>query len=153
MIQRIQSVYLALAILSVALMFAFRISFAETTAGLAEITVYGATLNGEPLSMTWFILPPYVYNILIILILATSLVLFKNRRRQLLLGRLSYLLILAYFVVLYFAGDALAGEVGAENPSYGAGTYFPIIALTFTFLANRAIKKDDDLVRSLDRLR
>lgn len=153
MIQRIQSVYLALAILSIALMFAFRISFAETTAGLAEITVYGASLNGEPLNLSWFIVPPFVFNIIIIIVLATSLVLFKNRRRQLLLGRLSYLLILAYFVVLYFAGDAMAGHVGAENPSYGAGTYFPILALTFTFLANRAIKKDEDLVRSLDRLR
>jgi hypothetical protein len=40
-----------------------------------------------------------------------------------------------------------------ERIDYGLGMYLPVIALAFTFLANRGIKKDEDLVKSVDRLR
>ena len=36
---------------------------------------------------------------------------------------------------------------------YSYGFYFPVAALAFQFLANRGIKKDEALVRSVERLR
>ncbi|TVR39217.1 MAG: DUF4293 family protein [Cryomorphaceae bacterium] len=154
MIQRIQTVYLALAILSMALMFAFKISYIETGDDLAVITVYGVTLNDQAVQNSWLVLPPWAWNVLIIAALVSAVVLYRNRRRQMLLARTSSLLIIAYFVVLYFAGTTLADSfTGVERPSYGVSTYFPVAAFAFVFLANRAIKKDEDLVRSLDRLR
>jgi len=36
---------------------------------------------------------------------------------------------------------------------YGIGYFGPIAALPFVFLANRGIKKDENLIKSLDRLR
>jgi ABC-type polysaccharide transport system permease subunit len=33
------------------------------------------------------------------------------------------------------------------------GIYLPLVALVFLIMANRAIKRDDKLVRSADRLR
>jgi hypothetical protein len=154
MIQRIQSVYLALAVLSMALMFAFKVAAVPTETAEAVLTIYGATIGESNLSIAILVIPPYVFNVLIIILLITSLLMYKNRKRQMMLGRLSYLLILGYFVFLYFAVDGLANAVEtAERVIYGAGIYFPVAALAFVFLANRAIKKDEALVRSLDRLR
>lgn len=154
MIQRIQSVYLALAILSVALMFAFKIAEVQAVSGNAVLTVYGAMWANQPVDSSLLILPPFVFNILIIILLVVSLLMYKNRKRQMVLGRVSYILILGYFVFLYFLSDSIAKAIeGGERIVYGAGIYFPIAALAFVFLANRAIKKDEALVRSLDRLR
>lgn len=154
MIQRIQTLYLVLAILSMALLFAFKVATIETPQGEAMLTVYGASHNQEPLALDIMVVPPYVFVSVIILVLLVSVFLFKNRKQQMLVGRLSYLIILGFLVFLYFAGDALSSAVEASsNISYGAGIYFPVAALAFVFLANRAIKKDEDLVRSLDRLR
>jgi hypothetical protein len=87
-------------------------------------------------------------------LLLAIVTMFKNRKLQLILGRLSYLLILGYFVLLYWWTDQIAGIlVPGSEAAYGAGIYFPVAALAFVFLANRAIKKDEDLVKSLDRLR
>ncbi len=153
MIQRIQSVYLALAILSIALMFAFKVAGVSIDSTEAVLTVYGATINQQPQDLALLVVPPYVFNIVIIIVLLASIVLYKNRKRQMVIGRIAYLLILGYFVFLYFAADQLAAVAGEEHVSYGAGVYYPIAALAFVFLANRAIKKDEALVRSLDRLR
>ena len=63
MIQRIQSVYLALAILSIALMFAFKVAGVSTGSTEAVLTVYGATLDQQPLDLALMAVPPYVFNI------------------------------------------------------------------------------------------
>lgn len=137
-----------------ALMFAFKVAFVPTETGEAVLTIYGATLNGEALSLSLLQLPPWIYNLIVIAVLVACIAMFKNRKRQMVLGRLSYLLILGFLVFLYFASDALVDAVTATEPiAYGAGIYFPVMALVFVFLANRAIKKDEALVRSLDRLR
>lgn len=154
MIQRIQSVYLALAILSMALMFAFKVAGISTADGEAVLTIYGATLNAEPLGLPLLVVPPFIYTAIIIVALVIQLLLFKNRKFQMTVGRVAYLLILGFVVFLYFAGDQLAEAVNATGDlRYGAGIYFPVAAVAFVFLANRSIKKDEELVRSLDRLR
>jgi hypothetical protein len=43
---------------------------------------------------------------------------------------------------------------GVELPiKYQAGAWMSVLLIVFTFLANRYIKKDEDLVRSADRIR
>tara|TARA_Y100000589_G_scaffold328065_1_gene371367 strand:+ start:49 stop:210 length:162 start_codon:yes stop_codon:yes gene_type:complete len=44
-------------------------------------------------------------------------------------------------------------NVEVQNQVYHVGFYMLISSIPFLFLANRGIKKDDDLVKSLDRLR
>jgi len=154
MIQRIQTVYLLLAILSMALMFAFKIAAVPAESGEAVFSIYGATLNDQPLALDILMVPPYVYNLIVIVALLACLLMFRNRKTQMMIGRLSYLLILGFLVFLYFAGDAMVGAITATDTiHYGAGIYFPVAAVAFVFLANRSIKKDEELVRSLDRLR
>ena len=45
----------------------------------------------------------------------------------------------------------VSGETSVSEK--GIGMFLPIVAIVFLVLANKAIKKDEDLVKSADRLR
>ena len=95
-------------------------------------------------------------GIVIGLLALTAFIMFsyKNRKRQLVLGRVNYFLILALVVFIHVSIKKILGQMGAgQSIVYGISTYLPVVSLVFQFLANRAIKKDEELVKSLDRLR
>ena len=76
---------------------------------------------------------------------------FKFRERQFVLGRLNIILnfiLLAFFVYgsLNLSGETIVSEKGI-------GILLPILSIVLLVLANKAIKKDEDLVKSVDRLR
>ena len=81
-----------------------------------------------------------------------TIFLYKNRNLQIRLSNLNMLVICIFIgTVFYFADHSKANEVLVVH--YAVGCYFPLIQLVFTFLAMRAIRKDELLVRSADRLR
>jgi hypothetical protein len=45
----------------------------------------------------------------------------------------------------------VSGEAAVSEK--GIGMFIPIASIVFLVLANKAIKKDEDLVKSVDRLR
>ncbi len=60
------------------------------------------------------------------------------------------------FSMFYLIDKAQAMFEGMQIEAeihYGIGTYLPLLAVVLNILATRAIKKDDKLVRSADRLR
>ena len=82
-----------------------------------------------------------------------SIFMFKNRKTQLLLNRFAFVaniigLVLA-LVFFYTSSESL----GNAEPEDGLGLYLPILFLIFSLLAMRYIRKDDNLVSSMDRLR
>lgn len=81
-----------------------------------------------------------------------SLFLFKNRKRQMKLTRIAGLLTIAEIVFLIVSyldiSDLAENGVNLEYPVF----ILPISTILF-FLAVAAIKKDDELVRSVDRIR
>lgn len=80
---------------------------------------------------------------------------FKNRLTQMKLGLLNTLVLaaLAGTTVYYalYVGSAMVPV--NNNGTYEAGFYMPLLALFVNALANRFIRKDENLVRSVDRLR
>ena len=80
-----------------------------------------------------------------------SILLFKNRKNQFVLNRLN--MILNLFLLGFFVYRSL--NLSGENiiSEKGIGMLIPVISIVFLVLANRAIKKDEDLVKSVDRLR
>ena len=79
---------------------------------------------------------------------------FRNRFFQLKLGALNMLLICATIGADFFysnQGERLL-NVKLEG-AYQAGFYLPTLALLLNLLANRFIRSDERLVRSMDRLR
>ncbi|MDO4229078.1 MAG: DUF4293 domain-containing protein [Capnocytophaga sp.] len=76
---------------------------------------------------------------------------FKTRQTQFVFNRLNILInitLLGIFVyrVLTSSGENLISEKGV-------GIFLPVLSIVFLFLANKAIRRDEDLVKSADRLR
>ncbi|WP_242203710.1 DUF4293 domain-containing protein [Aestuariivivens insulae] len=138
MLQRIQSIYLlAVAIVSAGVIFICPLFQIEGKDGQ---WVY-ATDNLVYLSL-------FLGSALLAL---TSIFRYKNRKSQFVLGRLN--IILNFFLLGFFVYLSLnvSGETVVSEK--GIGMFLPIISIVFLVLANRAIKKDEDLVKSVDRLR
>lgn len=76
---------------------------------------------------------------------------FKDRKKQFVLGRLAILDNLILLGLLIYVTLNLPG--GTSEPKNGIGMFIPIVSIVLVALANKAIKKDEDLVKSVDRLR
>jgi hypothetical protein len=80
-----------------------------------------------------------------------AILLYKKRKNQFVLNRLNmvlHLFLLGFFV---YRSLNLSGE--AQVSEKGIGMLIPVFSIVFLALANKAIKKDEDLVKSVDRLR
>lgn len=80
-----------------------------------------------------------------------SIFLFKNRKLQFVLGRLNILI--NFFAIGFFVYTALNLPGEFEISEKGIGGLIPLVSIVFLALANKAIKKDEDLVKSVDRFR
>jgi hypothetical protein len=79
---------------------------------------------------------------------------FKARLKQMKLGAVNAFVLLAYVALatyfIYTGEEQIGHEVrGVFKPGY----FLPLGALLFNSLANRFIRKDEKLVRSVDRIR
>lgn len=136
MIQRIQTLYLLVIILLEGVL-PFWINLWYDLAGNEifakhEILISGAFFLGATLALI-------------------AIVLFKNRKNQFVVNRLN--LIVNLFLLGFFVYRSLnvSGEIAISEK--GIGMLIPVFSIVFLVLANRAIKKDEDLVKSVDRLR
>ncbi|WP_405608402.1 DUF4293 domain-containing protein [Polaribacter sp. Asnod1-A03] len=143
MIQRIQSIYLLLASL--------------VSGGLIFVFDLWENLKGEVYILDLFLRESFLLKIVPILFLLsaiTSLIdvfLFKKRQLQFVVGRLIILTNLILLGLLVYVSLTLPGEISISEK--GIGMFLPILAILLVVLANKAIKKDEDLVKSVDRLR
>jgi membrane protease YdiL (CAAX protease family) len=76
---------------------------------------------------------------------------FKKRQNQFVMGRLNIILNLFLLGLFVYRLLTVSGETSVSEK--GIGMFLPIVAIVFLVLANKAIKKDEDLVKSVDRLR
>ncbi|GAB5472330.1 MAG: DUF4293 domain-containing protein [Maribacter sp.] len=136
MIQRIQSVYLLLVAL-----------FAGVGPFMAYLwlDMQGGEFYAQ--NELWISIAFYAAAVLALV----TIFLFKNRQNQFVMNRLNMILqlfLLGFFVYrsLNLSGETLVSEKGI-------GMLIPVFSIVFLVLANRAIKKDEDLVKSVDRLR
>ncbi|WP_269222347.1 DUF4293 family protein [Flavobacterium sp. IMCC34518] len=81
-----------------------------------------------------------------------SIVSFKKRQTQFVANRLNIILNLILLGLFVYHSLNLSGETVIVSEK-GIGMFLPILAIVFLVLANKAIKKDEDLVKSVDRLR
>ena len=134
MIQRIQTLYLFLVVLlSVVLIYGVQASILGLDfKGSAGVLVFGE-------------------GVLSVFLAVGSIFWYRNRQNQFVINRLnliSQLFLLGFFV---YRSLNVSGEVATSEK--GIGMLIPIFSIVFLVLANRAIKKDEDLVKSADRLR
>ena len=80
-----------------------------------------------------------------------SIFLFKNRRTQIVINRLNIVLNFFLLGIIVYLLLTLSGEAVVSKK--GIGSFLPLIVILFLVLANKAIIKDEKLVKSVDRLR
>ncbi len=134
MIQRVQSLYL-LAALAADAGFYF-VGQTESNVALGQWSM--ASIN-------------QTIQLVLMVLIVWSIFKFKQRLHQFVLNRLS--IILNFVLVGVFAYQSLNLPGEASVSQKGIGVVLPIISIVFLVLANKAIKRDEDLVKSVDRLR
>jgi ABC-type multidrug transport system permease subunit len=143
MIQRIQTIYLILAsIVSGGLIFVFNLW------NTIKQKIFVVDLFSREI-ITLKVIPFMFIASAVLSILAVFL--FNNRKLQFVLGRIIILINLFLLGLLIYVSLTLSGETSVSEK--GIGMFLPILAILFLVLANKAIKKDEDLVKSVDRLR
>lgn len=136
MIQRVQSIYIFIAIILMVVMYLW---FPVILDGSGALIVE----RDEPL-----VLGLLALSVLIPLIAIFS---FKNRKRQMGLNRLTILIQIILLGVFAYQLLMLSGEIIISKK--GIGVFIPVVSIVFLMLANKAIKRDENLVKSVDRLR
>ncbi len=145
MIQRIQSVFLFLA--AACCFGPFALPFAQSPEGAvlsSGIFADGVYNLADQISL------PIIFALAGLFALVT-IFLFKRRKLQMRMAMLTAIIVFfaMAFVVVFLLQDPTA-EVTFDIK---AGVIFPPLAFLFALLGHRYIKKDEKLVRSMDRLR
>jgi len=147
MIQRIQSIFLLLAAACAFCLFAF--PFGTTEAPVANSTIYNDGVYNIQDSVALLALFCVAGGLAFI-----SIFLFKNRKTQLLMGRLAIIAnIIGFVMVIIFYMNSAPELKDIQDSENLIGFSLPIAFLVFAFLSQRYISKDDKLVGSMDRLR
>ena len=129
MLQRIQTVWIFLAVLGSV--------FLNITA--QDFDVLGAYLTIN------------VSTVILILFGVLSIFSFRNRKRQILLNNISIIINALLIGLLAYWLLNLSG--GISIPEKGIEPVFPFLSIVCLLLANMYIRKDERLVKSVDRLR
>lgn len=144
MLQRIQSLYLFL----VGIIAGGLALFYNGWMNLTEQTFKLETLVG---SIEFFVKNIGIGFFLVLFLAFLSLFSFKNRKRQIYTNRLNILINLILFGLLTYHLLKISGETFVSEK--GIGCVLPWVSIALLLVANRAIQKDEDLVKSVDRLR
>lgn len=136
MIQRIQTIFMILVVLIMGGLF---IWFPEVKNETGDLLY----TREEPL---FFALIFISIALAIIAILS-----YKKRKNQFVINRLNILTNFILLGVFVYRSLTVPGETLVSEK--GIGMFLPILSIVFLVMANRAIQKDENLVKSVDRLR
>jgi len=157
MLQRKQTLFLLLAVLCGALTFVFPVdtftrgdhSYIFRTTGL--FTGEGVPVQDVATKVPFAVLLGVLSGILLAVVF-----MYRNRIRQMRLLRMMNLLMLAIVVFLFITDNSIRvhlAQGGRVANQFGLSAILPLGMIIFTFLADRSIRKDEELVKSMDRLR
>lgn len=154
MIQRIQSLYLLIvAALMTTTLFA---PLAKFMTDKAEFALNAFTLEDVATGVTQSI-PPYLGILLVLTVIVpfVTMLLFKRRMLQIRLCAVNIVLLIGVviFIAIYYYLNSILDGAEFTARSFSMAAIFPLLSLILTYLAARAIFKDEMLVRSLDRIR
>ncbi len=157
MIQRIQTIFLILALISGALLFYFPLAqfYHEFFGNYKLFVTELKSMDPDPKITTsfWFVSPLWLMAGATVILSLVSIFLYKNRLSQLRLVSFNILLNISLVVLVFIIYSDKITKLTQIEPSYQIGIFLPLISVVFLVLANRFIRKDETLVKSTDRLR
>lgn len=152
MLQRKQTVYMFFALIIMGLMFFFPIiRFIDPDSNIYEL-IYLGVVNIESGNYIVKAIPLTILLAVIVLLLIITIFSYKNRILQMRLSVFCILLMLGSLGLIYFYALHGQGKIHGEI-FYLYPVIFPVVSTILAFLAFRGVKKDEELVRSYDRIR
>ena len=167
MLQRVQTIFLLLVAISMILMLFFPIwektAREQDQGGRLTLNAFqqkfeqantddnGESVGQEEKKPTFYIA---ILAIFAAIIATISIFKYDNRLTQIKLGALNALLIAGVMgTSLYVTMNSEKIMDPGVQGSYKIGFFMPVAALIFNLMANRFIRRDEKLVKSVDRLR
>jgi hypothetical protein len=155
MLQRVQSIYLLLASLALFALFLFPLIhniYVDGKPITLMVTGVYQDVNGQNIHTDFFAGLTIATAIIGVIPLAI-IFLYKNRKQQIALGYSALLIIVGYSFWLSQEAKKVMGSVQIDTHNWGIGLFLSSVSMLFILLAIRAIKDDEKLVKSADRLR
>ncbi len=146
MIQRIQTLYLLIVgiLISQVFVFPFLTFFSKDKM---------VDFNALTISTGEYLFPLAILFGVIILIALVTIFCYKKRMLQARLTVVNTFLLLSSMGLTAYLAWEMSKSLSGYDIHYNFTCIFPLIAIVFNFLALRAIRKDEALVRSANRIR
>ena len=152
MIQRVQSIWLFLASLTL-----FMLLILPVVTKMSNGTEFWILVSGLYQKATTgtikvqSFLPLLISTVIVAILTFSNIFNYRNRTLQKRICNVVIILTVGLSFWIYIMAQKIPG--GLEGAGYNAGAFMPILAIIFCFLATRGIKKDEQLIKSADRLR
>lgn len=161
MLQRIQTVFLIMIVFLMIVFLFFPVWINVLQDGLEihrlNSLYFYSSIPGATPEETVIFWPYAISGIFAVLAVTIALIeafSYGNRLRQIKLGALNSLLMAGALISAIWFTSQIQETFGEANPGeFGLGLFLPAIALLCNIFANRFIRKDEKLVRSMDRIR
>lgn len=156
MIQRVQTIFLFLVVVAMGITIGSPIweqVALDQTWKLSAFSLENLDTSGEVISASskWFLAALASFSGLLALI---SIFQYKSRGRQMMLNMVNSLLMVGLVAAVFLTTNGINQEIAsAVAGSYQIGFWAILVAMVCNMLANRFIRKDEALVRSVDRIR
>jgi len=155
MIQRVQSIWLVLAVITLICIFFLPLLTKNVNGGQYGVYTSGihTEIKVEDIEQyaVIFAIPTITLNIAAAILCFAAIFFFKNRRLQKRIIIFAYFSVILLAILCFNSGLQLPG--GLTGTSITVGTFLPLVAVVLCLLAIRGIRKDEQLLRSADRLR
>lgn len=154
MLQRIQTFYLIIALLlMLVVLFVPYGQLLLVNGDLIDFTVFGADIPIIENGVEHFsALPLGLLVCLIVFLLLITILFYKKRIIQIRICVFNIILMFGSIGIMYYFMNHAANTFSIET-HYNILIVFPLIAAILSYLAIRAIGKDEALIRSIDRIR
>lgn len=155
MLQRIQTVWLFFATAAIFSLFLFpyiQLINADGVATAVKVTGVYQSINQQVVQTEPF-LPLTIATVILGLIPFVIIFFYNDRKKQIAIAYVTIVLILGYTFWLVQTTKHIVGNVTLQTNNYGIGMILPSVTILFLILAIKGIRRDEKLVRSVDRLR
>lgn len=156
MLQRIQTIYLlAVSVIALTVYFIdYSVVFAEKSPQqVVTLSVVSFNKGSVEVAQPGSYPALIVLNSMLLLFSVYALLKFSNRIHQIMLCRISVLVSLLLLGGMFLYTDVVKQRIEGAHISYMYGIIGPIVQAVLLIMAIGAIRKDENLVRSADRLR
>jgi len=150
MIQRIQTLFLLISTAILSLLYFFPLTeFSDSSNQIFNFNVFGIYIDNEEIIST---IPLIILLSIVVLLSLISIFAYRNRPLQMRLSVFNILVLVGFIGMFAFYIFNSTERINA-NIHYTIFSVMPVISILLIYLAHRAIKKDEELVRSADRIR